>query len=118
MFVRRLLVFFTYPISTISFALSSGVYYKTCGTEELAAFLASPEEYLPPISVRRLPEDPDYLPKKRDRAWAKHQFPQQVVTEADDFYLLSLQCLNCLSLFTFFIRVARWLFDLTLKQPT
>ena len=64
----------------LQFFISSslGVYYKTCGSEELAAFLASPEEYLPPISVRRLPEDPDYLPRKRDRAWAKHQFPQQV----------------------------------------
>ena len=56
----------------------SGVYYKTCGGDELATFLENPEEFLPPISIRRLPEDPDYLPRKRDAVWAKERFPQQV----------------------------------------
>jgi len=54
-----------------------GVYHKTCGGDELATFLENPEEFLPPISIRRLPEDPDYLPRKRDAVWAKERFPQQ-----------------------------------------
>ena len=55
----------------------SGKYYKMASQDELEAFLASPAQFVPPLSPRALPPV-DLLPQRRSQAQVKAMFPKRV----------------------------------------